>query len=853
MFPKIGDFGLSKEIKDDSEHARSDSNVGSPAFMAPEIFERFEYSKAGDVYAFSILLYEITTFDLPYEGFNIFNLPPNVIRGVRPVFNIDIHECYRKLIEKCWQQEPEKRPTFNEIVELLRNDEEFLTDEVDEDEFFKYVKFVDDNILDDSFKQVEVDIKELKRIQESDPLLNVPYIDIKLFEKLHLIKKIDNFDIFEVKNNETNEHFEAKVSTFRITKLSRKEIIHLSREINILSKLIHPSFLKFIGFSPIDFDKHPLPVLVSELPPNKSLEHLLNKERSDDHVEEWNDTKRLICIYGIACGMSFLHLHDILHRNLCPESIFFDEFLFPKIGNFGLLTKIHAIESMTFQSSIGVKGTPSHSSPELLESGEYSKSSDVYAFALIVFELMTLEVPFKNINTINGLYNEVVTLGKRPQFNVNVAESYRRLIESCWSQNPLERPSFDDIESCLKTDEGFITENVDKETFNQYVKLIEQSRKVFYSNNRVVRYDDLIEGKSSSKDTDETQKDTTQNKDDEAESVDRSKKQDDSSSKSATKSERSITPEISDEVENLIERLSNKEYIGKFGPDLLDYLLNESDQISTSTIFTTFKFECSETRDDEDSILIKVFSKKKDIDSFKKKQEELKKCQKFIIEYKKVNKLNHPNISKALGFFEGDKKKHQPSIIFPFYSRSLKDAIQTLEDVYLVSIIYEITHAMMTAHSNKIIHRNLNPENIFIDFENHVKITGFGIPILMDTKEQANLNYNVFCLPKEILESKEYNEKVDVFSFGVIMLFILTRGKGPFWSIDDIKMEQITKIPTYISKTSSIIISQCLSHSQDKRPTFNQIKKYIVKNNFKLIDGIDSKVQFIQDHLRSNH
>ena len=791
LFPKIGDFGFSKEIEDDNKPHTSYDKVGTPAFMAPEIFERFEYSKASDVYAFSILLYEITTFDLPYEGFNALNLPPNVMKGLRPVFNVNIPKCYRKLIERCWQQEREKRPTFREIVELLRNDKEFITDEVDEDEFLKYVKFVDDNILDKSFKEVTIDLEELNRIQEKDPLLNVPYIDISLFEKLRLIKKIDNFDIFEIQNTETNEHFEAKISTVRITKLSIKEIIHLSREINILSKLIHPSFLKFIGFSPIDFNKHPLPVLISEMPPNKSLEHLLNKERSGEHIELWNDTKKLICIYGIASGMSFLHLYDILHRNLCPESIFFDEFMFPKIGNFGLLTKIHAIESMQIQSSIGIKGSPSYSSPELLESGEYSKNSDVYSFSFIVYELMTLQIPFEDIDTITGLYHEVVTLGKRPQFKIDVAEPYRKLIESCWSQNPLERPSFDEIKSKLKNDDGFITEKVDRETFQQYVKFIEQSHKAFYSQNRVVRYDNLIDNKHSIPDTAETQNEdknmTTQNRDDESESINRSKIQDDFSltknaSNSVTKSkiDDSITPEISDEIENLIERLSNKECIGKFGSDLLDYLLNESDQISTSTTFTTFKFECSETRDEADSVLIKVFNEI---------MIELKKCHEFIIEYKKVNELNHPNISKALGFFEGNSKKHQPSILFPFYSRSLKDSIQTLEDVYLVSIIYEISHAMMTAHSNKIIHRNLNPENILIDFENHVKITEFGIPILIDTTEQSNLNYTVFCLPKEILENKEYNEKVDVFSFGVIMLFILTRGKGLFYRETISRME----------------------------------------------------------------
>ena len=97
---KIGDFGLSKEIKDNNENALPKSNVGSPAFMAPEIFERLEYSEASDVYAFSILLYEITTFDIIYEGLNANNLPPKVIKSLRPVFNVKTKTKQKKKKKK---------------------------------------------------------------------------------------------------------------------------------------------------------------------------------------------------------------------------------------------------------------------------------------------------------------------------------------------------------------------------------------------------------------------------------------------------------------------------------------------------------------------------------------------------------------------------------------------------------------------------------------------------------------------------------------------------------------------------------------------------------------------------------
>ncbi|KAK8895587.1 protein kinase activity protein [Tritrichomonas musculus] len=92
--------------------------------------------------------------------------------------------------------------------------------------------------------------------------------------------------------------------------------------------------------------------------------------------------------------MSYLHSNNILHRDLKPENIYLDDYLFPKIGDFGLSAKSHNIESMTFQSASGMKGTPSYSAPEILQFNEYSKSGDVY-------EIITGEVPFKEIKNIN--------------------------------------------------------------------------------------------------------------------------------------------------------------------------------------------------------------------------------------------------------------------------------------------------------------------------------------------------------------------------------------------------------------------------------------------------------------------
>ena len=279
------------------------------------------------------------TLNKPFKGLTFLKLVRAVNSGIRPEFDFNVPNCYQKLIRKCWLDDAEKRPTFDEIVNILENDEEFIRDEIDANEYFNFINYINNNKNNQRFNQILIDLDELKKIQENDPSLNVSYLDLKKFIKQKLIRRIDNFKVYEIKNKETNVTYEAKISTTSIVELTSKDLIHLSREINILSKFNHPSFLKFIGYSPIDFNNQPMPTIITEIPPHKSLKKFL-KWREIEHTEEWDDTKKLINIYGIASGMAYLHSHNVIHRNLSPESIFLDEFLFPKIGNFGLLKAI---------------------------------------------------------------------------------------------------------------------------------------------------------------------------------------------------------------------------------------------------------------------------------------------------------------------------------------------------------------------------------------------------------------------------------------------------------------------------------------------------------------------------------
>lgn len=175
--------------------------------------------------------------------------------------------------------------------------------------------------------------------------------------------------VYKVLESKTGRIYAAKVY---LTQCSDDDVKILEREINIISKLKHPAILEFAGFSSSDFKGKPKPVIITEYIPNESLEDILELSRKCLGNPNWNDTKKLICIYGIASGMSYLHHKEILHRDLKPANILIDEYLFTKISDFGLLKDIGDYNELL---SSGFKGTYAFSAPEIFNN-EYSNAGD---------------------------------------------------------------------------------------------------------------------------------------------------------------------------------------------------------------------------------------------------------------------------------------------------------------------------------------------------------------------------------------------------------------------------------------------------------------------------------------------
>lgn len=318
------------------------------------------------------------------------------------------------------------------------------------------------------------------------------FVDISKYEFKQEVGSGSFGVVYIVEEIESKQIYAAKILKNPNETESIEKAVNISREINISSSLNHPSILKYIGYS---YDDSKNPVIISEYLKNGSLYNIINSEREEHHIKGWDDTKKLISIYGIASGMKYLHSNEIIHRDLNPKNILADDLLFPKICDFGLSKIIHRDDSISFESAGGVKGTPLYISPEILCDETYTKCGDVYAFGLITYEIVTNRIPFAGYGPFK-IISEVLK-GHRPKFDDMISSAFRNLIEKCWSHDPNDRPTFNEIVDMLKSNQDFITDDVNQKEYYDYISYVDNYQCTFYKNNRIINLDFLQHSKKT--------------------------------------------------------------------------------------------------------------------------------------------------------------------------------------------------------------------------------------------------------------------------------------------------------------------------------------------------------------------
>lgn len=219
----------------------------------------------------------------------------------RPLYECPVLYYYRQLIERCCSPDSKQRPSFDEILNELKTNPDFLDCSIDKENFLEYTQYLDEypnkfdpnrhvtklnDILKNeflSFPDIRPDIL-IKSIYETEAN-NIIFSEMgKFLEK--------NFNINDILGNfyKIGKMYRCLNDNFKvITRMPIKEcfrdsiynnfykneIDNFSRELNILFQIKHPSILKFYGFG-INYEG---PIIICKYSEKGTLEKILEKER----------------------------------------------------------------------------------------------------------------------------------------------------------------------------------------------------------------------------------------------------------------------------------------------------------------------------------------------------------------------------------------------------------------------------------------------------------------------------------------------------------------------------------------------------------------------------------------------
>ena len=205
-------------------------------------------------------------------------------------------------------------------------------------------------------------------------------------------------------------------------------------EVQNLQRLHHPNVIRLLGSV-----YHPSPLTFCLV-----LEYCNGGELADALQRVTPPSFFFRVADGLAKGMAYLHSRGVIHRDIKPSNTLLDgdvatgQFTV-KMSDFGLAAEASPSGDRTAET-----GTYRWMAPEVIRHEDYSQTADVYSFAVVLWQLVTRDEPFHHQSQVDAAA-AVALENARPPFPENTPPAIAKLIQTCWSREPNERLSFDEI------------------------------------------------------------------------------------------------------------------------------------------------------------------------------------------------------------------------------------------------------------------------------------------------------------------------------------------------------------------------------------------------------------------------
>jgi len=198
-------------------------------------------------------------------------------------------------------------------------------------------------------------------------------------------------------------------------------------------------------------------------------------------------------------------------------------------------------------------------------------------------------------------------------------------------------------------------------------------------------------------------------------------------------------------------------------------------------------------------------------------------------EFAMLTGVNHPNIVQFLGICDHSSGIY---LITEYIEHGdLFDLLvfsgSSIDWKTKAKISLQIAQACYYLHGKSIIHRDLKSQNVLIAEGNKVKLCDLGLATVIENNKRMTVcGTNEWMAPEIALEDK-YDERVDVFSFGIVMVELINQRPPPRRKIEERLAFDVggflSGIPTDTPKELAQLVVDCCKFNSKERPSFKDI------------------------------
>lgn len=206
-------------------------------------------------------------------------------------------------------------------------------------------------------------------------------------------------------------------------------------EMRLLAELDSPFIIRYLGGSLTDN------ILVTEFMPNGDLRYAI---MTQNPMVRWENRGGAILL-DIARGLAFLHGQRFIHRDLKSPNILLSSDFRAKLADVGIARALAPGRNQI--DTLSIKFSLRWASPENFTEEDYtilSDRSDIYAFGVILWEVMTQSFPWDHIRWEYEICN-MVKAGQHNPIPEDCPPRVAELMKRCWSLNPNNRPSAQEV------------------------------------------------------------------------------------------------------------------------------------------------------------------------------------------------------------------------------------------------------------------------------------------------------------------------------------------------------------------------------------------------------------------------